>query len=98
MGTREFTVLENLLVSEENGARMFLCNKCRTKLGDCAAGYRRFAVKRIRNIGFAQAPELTPSSNPRCELREYCCPHCGVLFEVESAIPGQPVVESIRLK
>lgn len=98
MSASEFAVLENLLVSEENGSRIFLCKRCRTKLGDCASGYRRLAAKRTRSIAFAQAAELAPSSSQRCELREYCCPHCGVLFEVESAIPGQPVVESIRLK
>ena len=98
MSSSEIAVLENLLVSEEKGSRFFLCRRCRTKLGECASGYRQLAAKRTRHVAFAQAAELAPSSNPPCELREYCCPHCGVLFEVESAIPGQPVVESIRLK
>lgn len=98
MSIADFTVLENLLVSGEDGSRSFSCKRCRTKLGDCASGYRRLALRRTRSVAFAQAPELAPSSDQGCELREYCCPHCGVLFEVESAIPGQPVVESIRLK
>lgn len=90
-------ILENLeLVVTEKG-KEFKCRRCGYELGPAADGYRKRSLKVERPLSYAQPAILSPKTQ-RYLLREYCCPKCGVLFEVEQVSKGAEVKESIQLE
>ncbi len=90
-------ILDNLEIVVEGGCKRFRCAKCGQDLGDAREGYRGHALKGTRPLSFGQPAVLVPEVS-RYVLREYYCPGCGCLMEVETAFAGSAVVESIRLE
>jgi N-methylhydantoinase B len=72
--------------------------RCGHALGPLEAPYKRLAAQArypVQHIG----PEVNPYriGGSRFELREFYCPGCFTLLEVEIARPGDPLVDDARL-
>ena len=89
-------VLENLEAVEESGKKIFKCRKCGYILGLASDGYRKYALKNEvpREWGEEDLPLL---KTDLYVLRQFYCPKCGAMFEVDLAVRGSAVEESIQL-
>ena len=93
-------VLENLQVKEVQGEMVYECVKCERVLGSAKEDYKNFALKRTVPISKAQ-PEYLASYAVKSDtfvMREYYCPHCAVMFEVDMVAKTEPQIHSIELK
>ena len=90
-------VLENLEVVEEGGKKIFKCGRCGYTLGPAADGYRKYALKNELPREWGQE-ELPLPKVDLYVLRQFYCPGCGVMFEVDFAVKGSEIVESIKLE
>jgi acetone carboxylase gamma subunit len=89
-------ILENLQVAWEGGRKIFKCGKCGYTLGPACDGYRKYAM--YNEIPREWGQEELPL--PKTDLyvfRQFYCPECGVLFEVDFAVKGSEIIESVRL-
>ncbi|MGO9754264.1 MAG: acetone carboxylase subunit gamma [Solirubrobacteraceae bacterium] len=87
---------ENLYVVEKHdGARVVKCGSCGHEFGDYRTNWKLSALVRVRDTR-ESIGELYPDKmgcDPQwMNLREYICPGCGHLLEVEAVPPGYPVV------
>jgi N-methylhydantoinase B len=90
-------LLESLFYDAGGDAPVYRC-RCGAELGPADAPYKeraaqaRFPVQRI-------GPEVNPAriGGARFELREFYCPGCTTLLEVEIARPDDPVLDDARL-
>ena len=89
-------VLENLEAVEEGGKRIFKCRKCGYTLGPAADGYRKYAMKNEVPREWGQEDLPLPKSDLYV-FRQFYCPKCGAIFEVDFAVKGSEIAESIRL-
>lgn len=89
-------VLENLEVVEKDSQKIFRCFRCSYELGLASKGYRKYALK-IRSPLRALQPGFLAPNTKTFFLRGYCCPKCGVMFEIETTAKGEDVFESIIL-
>jgi predicted RNA-binding Zn-ribbon protein involved in translation (DUF1610 family) len=89
-------ILDNieLLVTEKG--KEFKCSRCGYELGPAVSGYRKRSLKVQRPLSYAQPAMLSPKTL-KYLLQEYCCPKCGVLFEVELISKDATLKESIQL-
>jgi acetone carboxylase gamma subunit len=91
-------VLEYLGVDDKE--RVFKCLKCGNVLGPAKEDYKDHASKRTVSISKAQ-PEYLASyavEKNTFVMREYYCPHCAVMFEVDMVQKDEPQIRSIELK
>lgn len=91
-------VLEYLAVDDKE--RVFTCLKCGNLLGPATGDYKDYALKRTVPISKAQ-PEFLASYAAKKNnfvMREYYCPHCAVMFEVDMVQKDEPQIRSIELK
>lgn len=83
---------------EGHGDQAVLRCRCDHLLGPASEGYKRRSLESRRPIQAAGS-----RSNPyglggdRFELREYACPSCQVLYEVEVALRGDPVLDDVLI-
>lgn len=89
-------VLENLEVVERDRQKVIRCFRCGYELCLASEGYRKHALKIHSSLRALQPDFLAPNTETFF-LRGYCCPGCGVLFEVENTAKGEEVFESIIL-
>jgi N-methylhydantoinase B len=90
-------ILETLFIDMHDGRAVYRC-RCGRFLGPAEIPYKhlaaeaRFSVQRI-------GPEVNPGriGGARFELREFYCPGCFTLLEVEIARPDDPVLDDARL-
>jgi N-methylhydantoinase B len=90
-------LLESLFYDTRGDAPVYRC-RCGTELGPADVGYKdhaaqaRFPVQRI-------GPDVNPAQigGARFELREFYCPGCTTLLEVEIARPADPILDDARL-
>jgi acetone carboxylase gamma subunit len=72
--------------------------RCGHELGPVGTHYKHLAamaVFPVQRIG----PEVNPHrwNGDRFELREFYCPGCATLLELEIARPGDPLLEDVEL-
>jgi N-methylhydantoinase B len=88
---------EALFVDVRDGRAVYRC-RCGRTLGPTEIPYKHLAVEArfpVQRIG----PEVNPHriGGTRFELREFYCPGCFTLLEVEIARPQDPILDDARL-
>jgi N-methylhydantoinase B len=88
---------EALYVDLRDGRSLYRC-RCGRSLGPTEIPYKHLAVEArfpVQRIG----PEVNPHriGGTRFELREFYCPGCFTLLEVEIARPEDPILDDARL-
>jgi len=93
-------VLEYLEVTEVDGQRIFRCLKCGHVLGLSKGDYKDYAMKRIVPISKNQPAYLASYAvkSNTFVMREYYCPKCAVMFEVDMVEKNEPQIQSIELE
>jgi acetone carboxylase gamma subunit len=92
-------VLEYLEVVGDK-EKVYRCLKCGSVLGPAKKDYKNFALKRTVPISKAQPAFLASYAmkSNTFVMREYYCPNCAVMFEVDMVEKGEPQIHSIELK
>ena len=80
--------------------KVYRCLKCGNLLGSAEKDYKNFALKRTVPISKAQPVFLASYAmkSNTFVMREYYCPCCAVLFEVDMVQKDEPQIHSIELK
>ncbi len=85
---------EHLYIVQKGDARVVKCD-CGREFGDWRRNWKLSAVIIARDDA-ASLEEIYPGLRrpdpDLCEVREFICPGCGVLLDVESVPVGHPVV------
>jgi acetone carboxylase gamma subunit len=74
-------VSDALEVAMVDGKEVFRCLKCGNVLGPITQDYKNYCLKNDAPISKAQPHFLAPKPD-EFVLREYYCPKCAVMFEV----------------
>jgi acetone carboxylase, gamma subunit len=86
---------ENLYIVETGDRRRIVKCRCGQELGDYRQNWKLEALVRVRSTQ-AEIEELYPkmmaATAEWMELREFICPGCKTLLEVEAVPPSYPVV------
>jgi acetone carboxylase gamma subunit len=92
-------VLEYLEVAGDK-EKVYRCLKCGHVLGPAKEDYKNFALKRTVPISKAQPAYLASYAvkSNIFAMREYYCPACAVMFEVDLIQKDEPQIQSIALK
>lgn len=92
-------VLEYLEVVGDR-EKFYRCLKCGSVLGSAKEDYKSFALKRTVPISKAQPAFLASYAlkNNTFVMREYYCPNCAVMFEVDMVQKDEPQIHSIEPK
>ena len=82
--------------------KVFLCHECGYEYCKVEEDtYRRHGLVRERDPRDLWPPEMVKygfAADPEYLIfREYICPQCGVLFDVDQVPPGYPVWRDIEL-
>jgi N-methylhydantoinase B len=90
-------LLEALFYDLRGAVPVYRC-RCGAELGPAEAPYKEHAAQArfpVQRIG----PEVNPNDvgGGRFELREFYCPGCFTLLEVEIARPADPLLDDARL-
>lgn len=89
---------DHLFITEGAEGRVTRC-ECGHSFGDYRKNWKLSAAIIVRDTEEALR-EIYPSSDlpdpAWMELREFICPECGTLHEVEAAAPGYPVVHDFE--
>jgi N-methylhydantoinase B len=90
-------ISEALFIDTQDGRSVYRC-RCGRFLGPADIPYKHLAAEArfpVQRIG----PEVNPQriGGARFELREFYCPGCFTLLEVEIARPDDPVLDDARL-
>ena len=89
-------VFESLEVIEVDGKQVFTCAECGYIMGAVNENYKDNALKHDLPQSKKQPAYLTTSD--LFFMREYYCPGCGVMFEVDVLVKDKPEdVTSIKL-
>jgi acetone carboxylase gamma subunit len=80
--------------------RAYRCLKCGNLLGSAEKDYKNFALKRTVPISKAQPASLASYAikSDTFVMREYYCPNCAVMFEVDMVQKDEPQIHSIEPK
>jgi len=89
--------LGNLEIAEVKGEKVCRCLKCGYFLCPITQDYKDFALKNEAPIFKAQ-PGYLASKTGKFVLREYYCPQCGAMFEVNMVSTDQKQIWSVQLK
>lgn len=90
-------VLESLEVEAVGGRRVYRCLKCGHVLGPASEDYKNYALKYDAPFSKAQPIGLAAKSDMYV-LREYYCPKCATMFEVDAVLKEEKQIHSIQLK
>lgn len=84
---------EHLFIVESPDGAAVRCN-CGHSFGDYRRNWKRGALIHVRRTEeeIGEIYGLFGCDPDWMELREFICPGCGVLLEVEAAVPGYPIV------
>lgn len=89
-------VLESLEVVDEQESRFYRCSECLTVLCLATEDYKDYAAKRE-----LKTTEMEPGSlafpTGAFILKEYFCPNCAVMFEVDMTAVAETQIHSINL-
>jgi len=89
--------LGNLEIAEVDGQKVHRCLKCGYVLGPITEDYKEFALKNEAPISKGQ-PDYLASKTGRFVLREYYCPQCATMFEVNMVAKDEKQIRSVRFK
>ena len=95
---RDGVRLSEALFFDLSGRQPVIRCRCGSGLGPAGGSFKRFAAMArfaVQRIG----PEVNPHhvGDDRFELREFYCPGCFTLVEIEVARPGDPVLDDACL-
>ena len=91
------TVLENVeLFQAAGGTSHYRCRRCGKVLGPADQNFKAYAAKRVRPYAEMVALGLLVADSDRFVIKEFFCPDCGVMFDVESTAPDEEYLD-IRL-
>lgn len=90
---------EHLFIVQSKEGRIVKSGCCGQEFGDYRRNWKLSAVVNVRRDE-ASLKEIYPHSDP-CdpswmELREFICPGCGTLLEVEACSPGYPILHEFE--
>jgi acetone carboxylase gamma subunit len=91
-------VLDNLEVAEVKGGKVFRCVQCGHMLCLATENYKNYAAKNEAPINRYQRQDLMPKRMDRFVIREYYCPNCAAMFEVEMTTKNEKPLHSIEVK
>ena len=83
---------EYLVINEENKIE---CRKCGHVFCDIQQDYKKHALN--AEIIPSEIGPLRPDDDKWCVYREFYCPKCAVLLNVDVVIPGDPIMTECRL-
>lgn len=91
-------ISDHLFICDGAEGRITRC-ECGHSFGDYKQNWKMQALINVRNTEEALS-EIYPNSdipNPDwMEIREFVCPSCGTLHEVEATAPGYPIVHDFQ--
>lgn len=91
-------ISDHLFICQSGPERVTKC-ECGHSFGDYRKNWKLEAHIHVRNSEAALA-EIYPNSDipdpTWMEIREFICPACGTLHEVEAAAPGYPIVHDFE--
>lgn len=90
-------IYDNLELVKIDDQEVYRCLKCGYVLGPIAEDYKDFALKNEAPLAKCQ-PAYLASQTDRFVLREYYCPGCGVMFEVDMVAKEEKQIWSVRLE
>jgi acetone carboxylase, gamma subunit len=85
---------EHLYIVQKSAERVVKCD-CGQEFGDYHKNWKLSALIRVRNTQASLEPIYSGPRKPDpkwMEIREYLCPNCATLLEVEAVPPGWPVI------
>ena len=86
---------EYLEVEEVTGKQIIRCKKCGQEFCAATENYKNFVLMAEKPL--ASAGGLRPSGGPFV-LREFYCPTCATMLDVEMVLKDQPIIWDIQLK
>lgn len=89
--------LGNLEIAEMGGQQVYRCCKCGYVLCPHTENYKLFALKNEAPISKGQ-PDYLASGTDKFVLREYYCPQCALMFQVDIAAKEEEQIWSPQLK
>ncbi|MBW1804649.1 MAG: hypothetical protein JRJ85_28480 [Deltaproteobacteria bacterium] len=90
-------IYDNLEIATVDGKEIYKCLKCSHILGPITGDYKDFALKNEAPLTKCQ-PAFIASTTGRFVLREYYCPACGLMFEVDMVAGEEKQIRSVELK
>ena len=77
-----------IAIKETKDDLAYFCLRCGRMLGSIQRDWKAYSIRHVAPMSKAQPPELP--SDEKSQLREFHCPHCGVLFEALNLGIEQP--------
>jgi acetone carboxylase gamma subunit len=90
-------VLEYLEIVSLGATMHFRCAKCQTVLCRVTEDYKNYALKNDAPISKGE-PDYLAFKSDQFLLREYYCPICGVMFEVDMVARDEKQIHTVELK
>lgn len=90
-------IYENLELVRKGGREVYRCLECGHVLGPITEDYKDFALKNEAPISKCQ-PAVLAGETGRFVLREYYCPECGIMFEVDMVAREEKQIRSVKLE
>jgi len=88
-----YKISESLVIANVRGKLVYQCAKCGHSLGPADKSWKRRSLRLISPLSKAG---YRRSTSGRFEMREYICPKCAIVFDVEVALPGdEPLYDLI---
>ena len=88
---------EFLEIDESNGREVIRCKKCQYEFSSITENYKRYAKSTESQLNKA-GPKYFFRPSKNFVLREYYCPSCAVLLDVEMVEKHEEPVWNIQLK
>jgi acetone carboxylase gamma subunit len=86
---------ESLYVEQVGGELIIQCKKCKHAICSVTENYKNHVV-----IGEYPLTRAGPKRSASGEflLREFYCPNCGLMLDVEEITKGSPIIWDVKLK
>jgi acetone carboxylase gamma subunit len=90
-------VYDTLEITKIHGKEVFRCLKCGNVFGGIDEDYKNRALKNNFPLSKCQ-PKYLSNNTDKFVLREYSCPGCGVLIEVDMVAKKEKQIQSVKIK
>lgn len=90
---------ESLYIVDEGQQKIVVCSKCGFVFCRVSENYKLHSLVSERlpsEIGFD--PKLHPKDDSGMIYREFCCPGCGVMLDVEPVMKGDPIIQDCEIE
>lgn len=87
----------NIVIEDTLEGEVYKCKKCGNILGSATRDWKEYALKKVAPLSKGQ-PAYLEAETDRFFLREFYCPNCGVMFEVQMLDNSEPDVVTFKLK